>query len=112
MPASTVEMNRSENDGQGYIERLRASGRPDVFGRLVDVLRKVAAVEEDFAQRYGFTPNRDLNARIAEQLREADEAQGLEQPPPNISPASTVSTNSMIHVNNRTGNLLTRLSGP
>ncbi len=62
MPASTVEMNRSENDGQGYIERLRASGRPDVFGGLVDVLRKVAAVEEDFTQRYGFTPNRELNA--------------------------------------------------
>ena len=59
-----LENNWKENtDGQGYIPKSW-TGRPDLQRRVQDAYTKlrpfIEAVEEDFAQRYGWTPNKTL----------------------------------------------------
>jgi hypothetical protein len=49
--------------GQGYLERLSATGRPHLERRAAELLAtlgpRISAVEEAFAKSHGWTPNRE-----------------------------------------------------
>lgn len=73
-----------ESDGESYLQRVSAAGRPDVLGWATDVLApRVQAVFDDFSKRYGwgdpdtikFSRSRGDGSRVAE-----DVAQGVVQP--------------------------------
>lgn len=66
-----IENDWTENtNGEGYLEN-RLSGRPDLQGRVKDLVTqlqpRVRQVEDEFSERYGWTQNRDLNRVYDEQ---------------------------------------------
>ena len=67
-----IENDWTENtNGEGYLEN-RLSGRPDLQGRVKDLVTqlqpRVRQVEDEFSERYGWTQNRDLNRIYEGQL--------------------------------------------
>jgi hypothetical protein len=66
-----IENDWTENtNGEGYLEN-RLSGRPDLQGRVKDLVTqlqpRVRQVEDEFSERYGWTQNRELNRVYDEQ---------------------------------------------
>jgi hypothetical protein len=61
-----IENNWQENqNGEGYLNQNRLSGRPDLQRRVTDIISqlqpRVREVESEFSERYGWTPNAALN---------------------------------------------------
>jgi hypothetical protein len=50
-------------NGEGYLKGISATGSPGLQARTADLLAvlgpRISAIEEKFAQKYGWTPNRD-----------------------------------------------------
>ena len=56
---------RSNQDGQEYIQRISAAGRPDVLGFISSVLApRVEAVDAAFAAKHGLKRNTQLEKRL------------------------------------------------
>jgi hypothetical protein len=77
--------NWKENlNGERYLDSGDLAGRPDLQRKIRDIVNRLAprvsAVEDEFANRYGWTRNRELN-RLYEAADEAQIAGDLNIPP-------------------------------
>jgi hypothetical protein len=77
-----IKNNWQENtNGEGYLEN-RLSGRPDLQGRVTDIVAqlqpRVREVESEFSERYGWTPNAGLNTAYDESG--SQDQRGLDTP--------------------------------
>jgi hypothetical protein len=81
--------NWTENlNGEGYLDAGGLAGRPDLQRKIRDIVTqltdRVSAVEEEFANRHGWTRNRNLNSSY-----EAPQAQGIGSLPDTPLPAQS-----------------------
>lgn len=69
-------------NGEGYLENSRLAGRPDLQRRVGNIVTQLAprieSVENEFSEKYGWRPRRDLNESYRAEADRRVRVEGLE----------------------------------